>query len=104
MRTLKVLLGSIKTYPVIEGYDNLSRSQKDQVSSACWDEDDFLPYEKFWEVEGKLFSVEMDLHYLNVFRFNGWVYQYHFNGEDFVCRFSQNRKHIEIAKITVEAL
>lgn len=102
-----VLVGLIRTYHVLEGWDNLTLAQKEMVNEQGWDCDDFpIPkWEKFWEADNTIFSEAMDLTDLGIFAFNGWHYQYTTNGEDFVCRFvGGNRDIIEVAKIIVEVL
>lgn len=105
MKKFNVLVGLIRTYSVIEGWNNLSEPQREAVHDQDWGEDDFpLPkWEKFWEIEGSIFSEEMNLIRLGKFAFDGWEYQYHCSGEDFVCRFvGFDRDTIEVAKIIVE--
>lgn len=103
----KVSVGLIKTYPVIEGFKSLSPIQQEAVFDQGWQEDDF-PYpkwEKFWEIDGVVFSTEMDLIGLGLFAFDGWQYQYSVGGEDFVCRFvGFDRETIEVAKFIVEVV
>lgn len=100
-----VLVGLIRTYHVLEGWDNLTLAQKEMVNEQGWYCDDFpIPkWEKFWDIDGVIFSTEMDLIDLGVFAFDGWHYQYSVGGEDFVCRFvGFDRDIIEVAKVIVE--
>lgn len=98
-----VLVGLIRTYPVIEGWDNLTLAQKEMVNEQGWYCDDFpIPkWEKFWVVDNTIFSETMDLVPLGAFIFDGWQLQFSFGTESFVCRFVGDT--IEVAKIIVEA-
>ena len=103
----KVSVGLIKTYPVIEGYSNLTQEQQEAVYEQGWYEGDFPcpKWEKFWDIDGVIFSTEMDLIDLGNFAFGGWQYQYSVGGEDFVCRFiGDERDTIEVAKFIVEVV
>lgn len=103
----KVSVGLIKTYPIIEGWDNLTQTQVEAVFDQGWYEEDFPcpKWEKFWDIDGVIFSTEMDLIGLGLFAFDGWQYQYSVGGEDFVCRFvGLNRETIEVAKFIVEVV
>lgn len=103
----KVSVGLIKTYPVIEGFKSLSPIQQEVVYEQGWHEDDFPcpKWEKFWDIDGVIFSTEMDLIDLGNFAFDGWQYQYTASGEDFVCRFiGFDRETIEVAKFIVEVV
>ena len=102
---IKVSMGLIKTYPVILGYNNLTFEQQTQLAeSQGWYESDFPNprQERFWEIDGEIFSDEMDLIFLGVFRFNGWTHQYHCRDESFLARFSRDLNTIEVAKVLVE--
>ena len=101
---LKVSVGLIKTYPSILGYNNLTDEQKEMVFEQGWYESDFPNprQERFWEIDGTIFSEEMDLIPLGAFRFDGWQYQYHCRDEIFLARFSRDLNTIEVAKVLVE--
>ena len=101
---MKVSVGLIKTYPVILGYNNLTFEQQTHLAeNQSWYESDFPNprQERFWEIDGEIFSEEMDLIHLGVFRFNGWTYQYHCRDESFLARFSRDLNTIEVAKVLV---
>ncbi len=103
----KITVGFINKYPVIEGFNNLTETQVEAVQEQAWYEDDFhMPqWEKFWTIDGVVFSPEMDLSSLGSFAFDGWHYQYSVGGEDFVCRFTgDKREFIEVAKFVVEVV
>lgn len=101
---IKVSMGLIKTYPTIWGYNSLTDEQKQMVEDQGWYESDFPNprQERFWEIDGEIFSEEMDLIPLGVFRFNGWTYQCHCRDESFLARFSRDLNTIEVAKLLVE--
>ena len=100
---LKALVGLIKTYPVILGYNALTQEQKELIHEQGWYESDFPNprQERFWEIDGEIFSNEMDLIPLGAFRFEGWQYQYHCRDESFLARFSKDLNTIEVAKLVV---
>lgn len=103
----KVSVGLIKTYPIIEGWDNLTQMQVEAVFDQGWHEEDFPcpKWEKFWDIDGVIFSTEMDLIGLGLFAFDGWQFQYAVGVENFVCRFIGNdRDTIEVAKFIVEVV
>lgn len=102
---LKVSVGLIKTYPTILGYNALTSEQKTYLAEEQgWYESDFPNprQERFWVIDGDIFSEEMDLTRLGAFRFDGWQYQYHCRDESFLARFSRDLKTIEVAKVLVE--
>lgn len=100
---LKVSMGLIKTYPTIWGYNSLTNEQKQMVEDQGWYESDFPNprQERFWEIDGEIFSEEMDLIPLGAFRFDGWQYQHHCRDESFLARFSRDLNTIEVAKVLV---
>lgn len=103
----KITVDLINKYPVIEGFGNLTEEQQEAVYEQGWHEDDFPcpKWEKFWDIDGVIFSTEMDLIDLGNFAFDGWHYQYSVDGEDFVCRFvGFDRETIEVAKFVVEVV
>ena len=103
----KITVGLINKYPVIEGFNNLTEEQREAVQDQSWYEDDFsiAKWEKFWNIDDVIFSVEMDLNDLGNFAFDGWQFQYSVGGEDFVCRFTgDEREFIEVAKFVVEVV
>jgi hypothetical protein len=100
---LKVSVDLVKTYPVILGYNALTQEQKELVHDQGWYESDFPNprQERFWEVDGVVFSEEMDLIRLGALAFGGWQYQYYCQDESFLARFSKDLNTIEVAKVTV---
>lgn len=102
---LKVSVGLIKTYPTILGYNNLTFEQQTQLAeNQGWYESDFPNprQERFWEIDGEIFSEEIDLTRLGAFRLDGWQYQCHCRDESFLARFSRDLNTIEVAKVLVE--
>lgn len=101
---IKLSVGSIKTYPTTWGYNSLTEEQKQMVEDQGWYESDFPNprQERFWEINGEIFSEEMDLIRLGAFRFDGWQYQCHCRDESFLARFSRDLNTVEVAKILVE--
>lgn len=101
---IKVSMGLIKTYSTFWGYNSLTNEQKQMVEDQGWYESDFPNprQERFWEIDGEIFSNEMDLIPLGVFRFNGWTHQYHCRDASFLARFSRDLNTIEVAKLLVE--
>ena len=106
MTKFNVLVGLIRTYPVIQGWDSLTIDQKQMVNDQGWYEDDFpVPkWEGFWEADGLIFSNEMDLIPIGSFTFDGWTHQFSIGSEKFVSRFVNDGATIEVAKIIVEEI
>lgn len=101
---IKVSVGLIKTYPVILGYNALTFEQQTHLAEEQgWYESDFPNprQERFWVIDGDIFSEEMDLIPLGAFRFDGWAYQYSCRDESFLARFSHDLNTIEVAKLLV---
>ena len=106
MTKFNVLVGLIRTYPVLQGWDSLTDEQKEMVNDQGWYEFDFpIPkWEGFWEADGLIFSNEMDLIYLGAFAFDGWTHQSSARGENFVSRYINDGANIEVAKLIVEEI
>lgn len=106
MTKFNVLVGLIRTYPVIQGWDSLTVDQKEMVNDQGWYESDFpVPkWETFWEADGSIFSNEMDLIHLGAFAFDGWTHQLSAAGETFVSRYVNDGGAIEVAKLIVEEI